>query len=150
MGRFSTRGEVARRERVEYALVRCTQLSTVVSDPRSTIHEPLSLPPPPSFFFVKKRKRREFLRNQPQGSFRGGRISRAKRNDGRRFPFARRRRKERRGGRSEKSVGSRREGKANERRHRHKRAAWKVVLLPLFFEDTLKRVPPRAKIMEDS
>ncbi|XP_017881853.2 uncharacterized protein LOC108625980, partial [Ceratina calcarata] len=40
VGRFSTRGEgeVTRRERVGHALVRCTQLSTVVSDPRSAIH----------------------------------------------------------------------------------------------------------------
>lgn len=53
MGRFSTRGEVARRERVEYALVRCTQLSTVVSDPRSTIHGSLS---PLCFLNQKKRK----------------------------------------------------------------------------------------------
>lgn len=139
MGRFSTRGEVARRERVEYALVRCTQLSTVVSDPRSTIHEPLSLPLLPPFFVKKRREENSY-----------GTSHRVRFGGGRRFPFARRRRKERRGGRSEKSVGSRREGKVNERRHRHKRAAWKVVLLPLFFEDTLKRVPPRAKIMEDS
>lgn len=60
MGRFSTRGEVARRERVEYALVRCTQLSTVVSDPRSTIHEPLSLPLLPPFFVKKRREENSY------------------------------------------------------------------------------------------
>lgn len=68
MGRFSTRGEVARRERVEYALVRCTQLSTVVSDPRSTIHGSLS-----PLCFLKQKKRKN-PRNHPR-LFRAARIS---------------------------------------------------------------------------
>lgn len=138
MGRFSTRGEVARRERVEYALVRCTQLSTVVSDPRSTIHGPL-----PPLFFVKKEEKK--IPTEPE--FVSGGEFHERKETRRRFPFARtERRKERRGGRSEKR-GQRKGRKSDERRR--KRAAWKVVkisrsfvlldlLLPLF-EDTLKR-----------